>query len=256
MLMAVISPSTVFMIFQADATKALPIKQGIANLVYIDPPFNMDYNKGSIKTRFEYQQFTFDYMNRAFALMLPNSWMVICCGRYPTRYYIENIVYENFPDFMDHELIWYFTGGTYSFTRFTPSHEMIIVLRRGKPKFHKENVLVESWRQRHGDERADPRGRIPDDTFHIPRVTGNSKERMYAPGGNWTCQPERLCEYMLQAYTTYGDVVIDLFTGSGTMHKVAYVMSRRCLAMDINWERCKGSLARMDDWKRLIVETL
>ena len=181
------------MIIQADVLDC-PLKCR-ADLVYIDPPFNTRFNKQTKLSDLEFSQFVFDYLQVAVSLLDYNAWLVLCVGRYPTRYIIEKNLYEYFLNDLTivQELIWYFTGGTYTDKKFVPSHEMIIVAAAGDPKFYKEEIRIPSQRLLTGDKRGDPRGRIPDDTFIIPRVTGNSKERMYIPDG-YTCQPEKLCE--------------------------------------------------------------
>src|SRR5947209_8508762 len=81
------------------------------------------------------------------------------------------------------------------------------------------------------DARANPRGRLPDDTWilrpqelpkafgadedtwYFPRVCGTFKER----AGWHGCQmPEQLLGRIIRACSNRGDVVLDPFAGSGT----------------------------------------
>ena len=77
-------------------------------------------------------------------------------------------------------------------------------------------VRIESERQRLGDVRASPEGRVPDDCWDFPRVTGNSHERR-----SWhvTQHPEALMERIYKC--SHCSWAIDLFGGTGTSLRVA-----------------------------------
>ena len=86
-------------------------------------------------------------------------------------------------------------------------------------------VRIESERQRLGDKRANPNGKICTDVWHIPRVTGNSRQRRrYHP----TQINESLYERCLKFSCKPGDSACDLYCGTGTMARAA-----RGLELDI-----------------------
>ena len=86
--------------------------------------------------------------------------------------------------------------------------------RDGFVTLYPDAVRVPSWRQLHGDKRADPRGRVPGDVFDFPRVTGNSKQRRkYHP----TQLHEGLYERCIRLTCAPGDSTCDLFAGTGTL---------------------------------------
>jgi DNA modification methylase len=59
-------------------------------------------------------------------------------------------------------------------------------------------------------------GRIPDDVWEFPRVTGNSKERR-----SWhpTQHPVAVYARILRLSTEPGDTIVDLFGGTGTLFR-------------------------------------
>lgn len=110
-----------------------------------------------------------------------------------------------------------------------------------------DQVRVPSWRQLNGDKRADPRGKVPGDVFDIPRVTGNSKQRRaYSP----TQLNEDLYERCIKLCCTPGDVVVDLFAGSGTLGRVAEKCGVNAVMVEISEETCK-SIAQDQNIERI-----
>ena len=97
------------------------------------------------------------------------------------------------------------------------------------------DIRVESRRQQLGDKRANPEGRVPDDVWEFPRIVGNAKERR-----TWISNqhPEKLLERMIRMSTNPGDLVIDMFAGSGTTHRVCKRLGRNSISIDISPEYC------------------
>lgn len=242
------------MILCADSQQ-VPLENHIAQLVYVDPPYNTDYNKCTTLSNISYEDLMFHCIGSGFKLMSYESRMVICIGRPPTSYQLETLVVDILkrlpPDYsLEQELIWYFTFGKYTQRHFVPSHERILVIKRGNPSFNWQAIAVESQRLRVGDPRGDPRGKTPDSVLSIARVPGNSKERRFSEGDHRSIQPEALCRLFVKAFTRPSDLIVDLFTGSGTMCVVANNNGRRYIGIDINETYCKEAANRVENgWK-------
>lgn len=90
---------------------------------------------------------------------------------------------------------------------------------------------IPSERQKLGDKRANLEGRVPDDILSFPRVTGNSLERK-----SWhpTQHPEKLIERLLLSSCEPGNLVLDLFGGTGTVHRVAKRLGYFPLTIEIS----------------------
>jgi site-specific DNA-methyltransferase (adenine-specific) len=101
----------------------------------------------------------------------------------------------------------------------------------------------------YGDARANPQGRLPDDTWilrpqdlpegfepdentwYFPRVCGTFKER----AGWHGCQmPEQLLGRIIRACSREGELVLDPFAGSGTTLAVAKKLRRRYLGFELS----------------------
>ena len=103
-------------------------------------------------------------------------------------------------------------------------------------QLHPDAIRVPSWRQLHGDKRADPRGRVPGDVFDFPRVTGNSKQRRkFSP----TQLHEGLYERCIRLCCKPGDTVVDLFAGSGTLGRVASRCKIKPIMVEVSPEICE-----------------
>jgi site-specific DNA-methyltransferase (adenine-specific) len=134
------------------------------------------------------------------------------------------------------QFIWRFTFGQHRHTDCGNGYRPILRLMRPGAKLYPDAIRVESARQKMGDKRADPRGRVPDDVWEFPRVCGTHKERKkWIPNQH----PKDLLRRMVLFSTEPGDLVIDMFAGSGNMLEVCYELKRDCIGIDISSTYCK-----------------
>jgi site-specific DNA-methyltransferase (adenine-specific) len=144
-------------------------------------------------------------------------------------------------------IIWHYTFGPNQPTRFTPSYQLLhyATIDRQQLTFNADAVRVPSWRQLNGDKRANPRDRLPDDVWTIPRLPGNARERVKdADGKNHPCQtPEKLLRRVVLACSNPGELVLDPVCGTGSTLAVAVKHGRRAIGIELS-ERT-AALARM-----------
>lgn len=95
---------------------------------------------------------------------------------------------------------------------------------------------VESERQRIGDARANPEGRVPDDVWDFPRVVGNAKERR---AWHPTQHPEALVERIIMSSVPAGVTILDCYNGTGTVMRVGQRMGRDVHGVDIDSGYCQ-----------------
>lgn len=108
--------------------------------------------------------------------------------------------------------------------------------RDGCVTLYPDAVRVPSWRQLHGDKRADPRGRVPGDVFNFPRVTGNSKQRRkHHP----TQLHESLYERCIKLCCGPKDEVCDIFAGTGTLARVCARTGNPCTMIEMDHLYCE-----------------
>jgi len=124
-----------------------------------------------------------------------------------------------------------FTFGQHRQDDLGNNHRPLLRLRWHHAPLMPDNIRVQSWRQEHGDKRADPRGRIPGDVFDFTRVTGNSKQRRpWHP----TQLNEGLIERCIKLTTPDGGTVCDPFAGTGTTLRVCKRINRSCTLIEID----------------------
>ena len=115
-----------------------------------------------------------------------------------------------------------FTFGTNRQSDLVPAHRPLWRISQQSPggdyPLFPDAIRIESWRQKNGDKRASPKGKVPDDVFDFPRVVGNSKQKR-----KWhkTQLHEGLVERCLKLTTPPGGRVLDPFAGTATVLRVA-----------------------------------
>ncbi len=128
-----------------------------------------------------------------------------------------------------------FTFGQHRHSDLGNNHRPLIRIKWSDAPLYPDAIRVESWRQQHGDKRADPRGRVPGDVFDFTRVVGSSKQRR-----KWhpTQLNEGLVERCIKLTTMPGDNVLDPFGGTGTTLRVCKQLNRACTLVEIDRGYC------------------
>lgn len=129
-----------------------------------------------------------------------------------------------------------FTFGQHSHADLGNCHRPLWRFQRQDATLYPDDIRVESERQKAGDKRADPRGRVPGDVFDFPRVTGNSRQRR-----SWhpTQLHESLVERAIRLTTAPGEWVVDPFAGTGTTLRVCRRIQRNCTLIELDPAYCK-----------------
>jgi len=130
-----------------------------------------------------------------------------------------------------------FTFGQHNQRDLGNNHRPLVRLMHEGVELYPDAIRVPSWRQEHGDKRADSRGRVPGDWFDFTRVTGNSKQRR-----KWhpTQLHEGLVERCIKLSCGTEDAVIDAFSGTGTTLRVCKRLGISCLAIELDTNYCKN----------------
>ena len=257
---------------------------GRVQMIYIDPPFftRSDYDAvieaGGYRMRHPAYRDTWttglsEYLTRlAQGLLLmrdmltPDGLLWIHLDWHASHYarvlMDEIFGAENFVN----EIIWEYKSGGSTRRRFARKHDNLMVYSKGKTyKFHplKEksyNRGLKPYRFKGVEEFCDEVGWYTmvnmKDVWQLDMVGRTSSERT----GYATQKPEKLLARILQCCTDPGDLVADLFCGSGTLGAVAARQGRRSLqcdtqrlAVEISRARIQaeeGSVQVYDDGKR------
>ena len=90
------------------------------------------------------------------------------------------------------------------------------------------------------------KGRNPTNVWKIPRLNGNSKERV----GHPTQKPMTIIERLVKALSYEGSVVLDFFAGSAVTTRVAMELGRHSLSSDLSPDILDYFAKHMKNWQR------
>ena len=259
---------------------------GSVDLIFADSPYNIVYKYDQYEDKRnddEYIDWTKQWITACADLLKPTGSFYILIGdeyAAETRMHLKELEREKKLAFRNW-IIWHYTFGQNCRTKFNRSHAHLFycvgsaVLTTKKQvgtgagkvdvaklpyRFNRDAVAVKSARQTtYGDERANPTGKLPDDTWYLrpqeaiedtppadgepmmfdadgdtwylARLAGTFKERVV-----WhPCQlPEALLERIIKLSSNEGDIVFDPFTGSGTTLAVAARLKRQWTGTELS----------------------
>lgn len=204
-----------------------------ARMIFADPPDNlgMEY-AGYADKRADYEEWLFS-IGMLGAEYSDVFWFSYFHRYQPIVFHVVSVVGSRREW---HQFIWRFTFGQHRNTDCGNGYRPLLRVAKPGVQWNTDSIRVQSARQRLGDRRANPEGRVPDDVWEFPRVVGNAHERRA-----WISNqhPEALIERMILMSTNPGDLVIDLFAGSGTVHRVCKRLGRDSISIDISEDYCK-----------------
>ena len=245
------------------------VKDGSVDLAFADPPFNIGYEYDIYNDKRDADQYldwTRRWISEAARVLKPEGTLWLAIGdEFAAE--LKVIAHREVGLSLRNWVIWYYTFGVHCKRKFARSHAHLFYFVKD-PKaftFNDGEVRVPSARQLvYFDARADPKGRVPDDTWilrpqdvpegftgdgdtwYFPRVCGTFKER----AGWHGCQmPEQLLGRIIRACSNPGDVVLDPFGGSGTTLVTAKKLDRRFLGFELSPEYAAQIQGRLEATK-------
>jgi site-specific DNA-methyltransferase (adenine-specific) len=260
---------------------------GSADLIFADPPYNIGYTYDKYddkRSDEDYLDWTYQWIDGCARLLKPSGSFYILIGdeyAAETRVHLKKLERDDKLLFRNW-IIWHYTFGQNCKLKFNRSHVHLFycvgsaaaafrksgeqgLIKNPPFTFNRSDIAVMSARQTtYGDRRANPTGKLPDDTWYlrpqeaidagevyfnddcdtwtVSRLCGTFKERV----GWHTCQlPEALLERIVIASSNEGDLVFDPFAGSGTTLAVAARLNRRWLGCEYSEEYRDKALDRV-----------
>lgn len=243
------------------------LEAGSVNLAFADPPFNIGYDYDVYRdkrARDDYLDWTRQWMSGIARVLASSGTFWLAIG---DEYAAElKLLAQNDVGFSCRSwVIWYYTFGVNCTRKFNRSHAHLFHFVKDPKNFTfnaaDPEIRVPSARQLvYADTRANPKGRLPDDTWilrpqdvpggfsdeqdtwYFPRVAGTFKER----AGFHGCQmPEQLLGRIIRACSNRGDLVLDPFTGSGTSLVVAKKLGRRWIGFELSKDYASNAAKRI-----------
>lgn len=192
---------------------------GPARLIFTDPPYNIgiDYGEGEqadMLSPEDYMAWVRQWIELCWESLTEDGSLWVMIG---DEYAAEYCIQLKETGFKIRSWVkWYETFGVNCANKFnrTSRHIFYAVKDERNFIFHPEPVTRPSDRQtKYGDKRASSGGKIWDDVWEIPRLTGTCAERI----PDFPTQlPLDLVEPIVLCASMPGDLVVDPFSGSGT----------------------------------------
>ena len=234
----------------------------IARLVVADPPYykvltGEDWDN-SWENESDYLSWTLEWIDAAMRVLLPGS-LLYCFGQVGKREHVMlHLMSEMTQNYRFHDLIIWDRAVGYDnrCDSFTPAYEMILVLRKeGAVYFDKDAIrepydahTIEQYKKdkRYKDREARhahlERGKYATNLWRIPSLKGASHEKV----GHPSQKPEALIERIIRSSSAPNDLVLDPFSGSGTVAVVANRLDRQWIAIEKSADYVAMSQQRLD----------
>lgn len=253
-------------IHQGDCLEGLrQLPPGAIDLAFADPPFNIGYDYDVYddrQDRARYLDWSRRWMGEVVRVLKPTGTFWLAIGdEYAAE--LKLIAQDELGLTCRSWVIWYYTFGVHCTRKFSRSHAHLFHFVKDADEFtfNDEAIRVPSARQLvYADRRADPRGRMPDDTWilrpqdvgngfapeedtwYFPRVNGTFKER----AGFHGCQmPEQLLGRIIRVSSNPGEIVLDPFVGSGTTLVAAKKLGRGWVGFELSPDYAVQAEARV-----------
>ncbi|WP_166819907.1 DNA-methyltransferase [Thalassoroseus pseudoceratinae] len=264
-------------------TELKKLSDGSVDLAFADPPFNIGYSYDQYDDNLpsdEYEQWCEEWMGEVVRVLKPNGTFWLAIGdEYAAE--LKVLLTRTLGMHCRSWVVWYYTFGVNCKHKFSRSHAHLLYMTKDPAEFvfnvDDPAVRVPSARQLvYKDKRANPKGRLPDDTWiappilrdhegwvlrpqdvpesfqasedtwYVPRVAGTFKERKGWHG----CQmPEQVLARIIRSCSHEGDLVLDPFAGSGTTLAVAKKLGRQYLGYEISEDYVSWASERLDQIK-------
>jgi DNA modification methylase len=243
------------------------MEAGTVDLAFADPPFNIGYEYDQYHDRQDpddYVAWSRAWIGEVHRVLKPGGTFWLAIG---DEFAAElKVAAQHQVGFTTRSwVVWYYTFGVNCTRKFSRSHAHLFHFIKDENNFtfNAEDPCVRVPSARalvYADKRANPAGRLPDDTWilrpqdlpdgfrptddtwYYARVAGTFKERQGFHG----CQmPEQLLGRIIRASSNSGDVVLDPFAGSGTTLAVAKKLGRRWIGCELSDEYVRAATARL-----------
>ncbi len=243
------------------------IPAGAIDLAFADPPFNIGYDYDEYddtRDHKEYLDFCRKWIGQLHRVLKPDGTFWLAIG---DEYVAELKTISQEVGFRIRSwVVWYYTFGVNCKNKFTRSHAHLLYFVKDPAKFtfladEPANRIPSARQLVYNDARANPKGRLPDDTWilrpqdiegcfgssedtwYFPRVAGTFKER----AGFHGCQmPEQLLGRIIRTCSREGEKVLDPFSGSATTVAVAKKLGRQFVSYDMSKEYVQQGTKRLE----------
>ncbi|MBL6996547.1 DNA methyltransferase [Desulfobacula sp.] len=223
--------------------------KGKVKLIYIDPPFatKSDFkgsgDEKSYSDKVASAEFIEGLRERLIYMhdILAEDGTIYVHLDWKMSHYAKIILDEVFgrSNFLN-EIIWhYYNIAPSSKKFFAKNHDIVLWYTKENKKqtfnleelripYEKGSAYAKKGWSKSSKYAPNPKGKLMDDVWRIPTINNMAKERIGYPSQ----KPESLLERIILASSNPGDLIMDVFAGSGTTAGVAEKLGRRWIVCD------------------------
>jgi len=232
------------------------------DLAIIDPPYNL--NQGdwdSFKSEKEFLDFTFKYLDLVFPKLKSNASLYIFNTAFNSAFILN---YLNNHMFYKNWIVWYKKDGfSASRKKFTNSQETILFFTKSEndyvfncddvrePYLSSERIEAAKTKGilKNGKRWfPNPQGKLCPDVWEFTSVRlTNKKNGKTVKQGHPTPKPLPMIERIIKASSNEGDLVLDLFSGTGTTAFACKKLKRHFVGCENNPEYVRLIKERLKD---------
>lgn len=213
-------------------------------LIVCDPPYNIQLAEWD--THHNYLEWAAEWLNEAERVLSPTGNIAIFGGlqyqaeagsgdlltllmhmRTASRMRLANLIIWNYPNGMGAQR--FFANRHEEIAWFGKTDKYFFDLDAVREPFDEETKRVYMKDKRLLAESIE-KGKNPTNVWRMPRLNGNSKERV----GHPTQKPRVVIERLIKALSFPGSTVLDFFAGSGVTTRVAIDQKRHSIAIDLS----------------------
>jgi site-specific DNA-methyltransferase (adenine-specific) len=225
-----------------DVLRELP--DNSIQLVICDPPYNIQLAEWD--SRHNYLEWASEWLREAERVLAPTGNLALFGGlqyqgeagsgdlltlishmRAASRMRLVNLIIWNYPNGMGAQR--FFANRHEEIAWFGKTDKYFFDLDSVRERFDEETKRAYLKDKRLLAESIE-KGKNPSNVWRMPRLNGNSKERV----GHPTQKPRVVIERLIKALSFPGSTVLDFFAGSGVTTRVAVDEKRHSIAVDLS----------------------
>ncbi len=236
------TPQLVNRIICGDCVKVLPSLPA-ARMIFADPPDNLGLKYDGFRDKWACDEDYVEWLTKVVHVAVcaePDAFWLSYYWKWDWDLKGKLWSYSFAREYKVKPYVWWYTFGQHNHNDNGSCFRPLLRFLRPEAEIYPEAIREQSQRQRNGDVRADPRGRVPGDVWNEvwqeSRVCGNFPERR-----SWhpNQHPQAMIERMILFCTQPRDVVVDLFAGTGTVNRACQKLGRSCYGIEISETYCR-----------------
>ena len=225
-----------------------------ADMVFTDPPYNINYSGKGKKTNTTIANDNMDrasfeeFLTAAFARILENT--KANCGIYVCHNYAAQREFENAMNIhnliVKNQIVWVKPSAGMGMGDYRQMHELLFYASPGKKtvKFYGDRKQYTVWKAEYTDEQIVKAVR----RAYERQTNGASTVWEFGRDSNYvhpTQKPVLLCAKAIENSSKEEDIVMDAFLGSGSTMVAAHQLNRICYGAEMEPRYCQAIINRM-----------